>query len=122
MIRRLVRYTVAGLLLASAAKAQVPVGPPVQSAPYAYAPLGYQQMASLASATFLPNIPASAIYAFVVCSGQAVFWRDDGVAPTTTVGNPLPVNTQIIFSTKPLSAVQIIQAVASATCNVEYYR
>lgn len=85
-------------------------------------PLGYQQMTSLGSATALPSIPAKARYALVICASQTVNWRDDGSAPTTSVGMPLTTNTPIIFAEQPLSAVEIIQTASSATCNVSYYQ
>lgn len=81
--------------------------------------LGYQQFTVVAS-TALPSIPASAKEAFIVCEGQTVRWRDDGVAPTTTVGMPLPVNTAFPY-TGALSALRIIQTASAATCNVTYY-
>ena len=118
----MIRCLLALLLWAGVANAQVPPGPPTQSAPYLFIPLGYQQMTSLGSVTSLPSIPTGAIYAAMVCVNQAVNWRDDGVDPTGSVGNPLPINTQIIFSEKPLTSVRIIQTSASATCNVTYYK
>jgi hypothetical protein len=92
------------------------------SAPYLVNPLGYVQMTSLGTAVALASIPSGAIYAVVVCTGQTVNWRDDGTAPTASVGMPLGVANSIIFAEKPLSTVQLIQTAATATCNVSYYR
>lgn len=89
--------------------------------PVAGIPLGYQQMTSLASATALPSIPTAAQEALIICTGQSVEWRDDGTAPTATIGMPLAVNTTLVY-TGQLSAFQIIQTAATATCNVSYYR
>jgi len=111
-----------GFIGVAQAQSFVAPGPAVMGAPYLTIPLGYQQMTSLATATPLPSIPSNAIYAVVLCTGQMVNWRDDGTAPTASIGMPLNTNTQIVFAEKPLSVVQIIQATASATCNVSYYK
>lgn len=91
------------------------------AAPYVGAPpLGYQQLTSLGSATSL-TVPAGAVEALIVCESQTVRWRDDGSAPTASVGMPLTANTPFPY-TGNLSALQIIQTTASATCNVSYYK
>lgn len=83
-------------------------------------PLGYQQLTSLSASTAL-TVPAGAIEAFIICTGQTVLWRDDGVAPTASVGMPLTVNVGFPY-TGNLSALRLIQSTASATCNVSYYQ
>lgn len=83
-------------------------------------PLGYQQLTSLAGSTAL-TVPAGAVEAFIVCETQTVRWRDDGVAPTASVGMPLPVNAALPYVGK-LSAFRLIETTASATCNVSYYQ
>lgn len=83
-------------------------------------PLGYQQLASLGSSTAL-TVPTGAVEAFIICETQSVRWRDDGVAPTASVGMPLPVNTALPY-TGNLAAFRVIQTTASATCNVAYYQ
>jgi len=109
--------------LGAAANAQVPPGPAVQSAPYLFSPLGYQQMPSLGVAIPLANIPKGAIYATVICSGQPIRWLDNGGIPTATTGNPLPINTEILLGeTAGLSGISLIQTAASATCDVSYYK
>jgi hypothetical protein len=81
--------------------------------------LGYQQF-TVATSTALPSVPASAREAFVVCTGQQVNWRDDGVAPTASVGMPLAVSQAFPY-TGNLAAIRFIQVTATATCNVTYY-
>lgn len=85
------------------------------------APLGYQQITSLSSAVGL-TVPSGAGHAAVVCTGQTVFWRDDGTAPTATVGMPLLVNTTLVVYSFSIAKIQFIQASASASCNVSYYQ
>lgn len=82
--------------------------------------LGFQQMTSLGSATALPAIPPGTQEAFIICTGQTVYWRDDGVAPTATVGMPLPINTPFPY-TGSIASIKLIQTSASATCNVTYF-
>ena len=83
-------------------------------------PLGYQQITSLANPTGLA-VPAGATTAVLEVSGQAVRYRDDGTAPTATVGMPVPAGQQISYSGN-LAAIQFIQQAASATLDVLFYR
>lgn len=83
-------------------------------------PMGFQQITSLGSAASL-TVPAGAILAEIACTGQNVNWRDDGTAPTASIGMPLPTNTLLVYPGN-LAAIQLIQTAATATCNVSYYR
>lgn len=83
-------------------------------------PLGYQQITSLSAAEKL-TVPTGANMAVVIATGQAVAWRDDGTAPTATIGMPLPVNTPLIVCGLALAAIQFIQASATATLDISYY-
>lgn len=82
-------------------------------------PLGYQQITSLSAATAL-TVPAGATIAVVVATTQAVRWRDDGTNPTATVGMPLAVGTERVF-TGGLAALRFIEQTASAAINISYY-
>lgn len=82
--------------------------------------ISFQAMNSLSSATNLPTIPAGTVEAFVVCEGQSVRWRDDGTAPTASVGMLLPVSTPFPYIGS-IPKIQFIQTTASATCEVTYY-
>ena len=82
-------------------------------------PLGYQQLTSLAASTAL-TVPLGATRAVVIATAQAVRWRDDGTAPTGTVGMPLAVNVEKTF-TGGLSALRFIEQTASAVLNITYY-
>lgn len=83
-------------------------------------PLGYQQLTGMSTAQGL-TVPTGATEAFVVCDTQAVRWRDDGTAPTASVGVGLAVGVGFPY-TGALSAIKFIEQTASATCNVSYYR
>ena len=81
--------------------------------------LGYQQITSLSASTQL-TVPSGATMALIVAETQAVRWRDDGTAPTASVGMPLAVGTSLSYD-GDLKAIRFIQQAASATLNVSYY-
>lgn len=90
--------------------------------------MGYQQITSLSSAASLtvPSvIPstgeiASPTRAVIICETQAVRWRDDGTAPTSSVGMPLAVGQPLSYDGN-LKKIQFIEQTASAKLNVTYY-
>ena len=81
--------------------------------------LGYQQITSLSASTAL-TVPVGATMALIVAETQAVRWRDDGTAPTASVGMPLAVGTSLSYD-GDLRAIRFIQQTASAVLNVSYY-
>jgi hypothetical protein len=82
-------------------------------------PLGYQQITSLATAVGL-TIPAGATKAIVVAETQDVRWRDDGTAPTASVGMSLPKGV-VLTITDLSSKIKFIETTTSAKLNVSYY-
>lgn len=82
-------------------------------------PLGYQQITSLSSATAL-TVPAGAKRALIRPEAQAVRWRDDGTAPTASVGMGIAVDETLPY-TGDLKALRFIEVTASAKLNVSYY-
>lgn len=107
----LVLATSVALMMPAAAQVNGPV----------YVPLGYQQQTSLASAVSLTNIPVGATFASICVDVAGVRWRDDGTAPTATIGMQIPAGTCLPYS-GTLSKIQFIQATAGAILNVSYYR
>lgn len=85
-----------------------------------YAALGYQQITSLSAATAL-TVPTGATTAVIVAEAQAVRYRDDGTAPTASVGQPVAVGVSVTY-TGPLSKVQFIEQTSGAKLNVLYYK
>jgi hypothetical protein len=81
--------------------------------------LGFQQITSLSASTAL-TVPSGATLALIVPEGQAVRWRDDGTAPTASVGMPIFVGASLSYDGN-LKNIQFIQQAASATLNVSYY-
>lgn len=99
----------------------------VAAAQYQAQPLGYQQITMNASALTL-TVPTGARWAIITAEGTAadtVRWRDDGTAPTSTVGMPIAVpanglSSTIIFATD-LTALQFIGA-ATSKLDISYYK
>lgn len=94
-------------------------------------PRGYQQIVALnlAAATKI-TIPANANgntvgYAVVQCAGTAgtdsVRWRDDGVAPTSTVGMVLGAGQELDYSGDVSQIQFIIGAGSTAILNISLY-
>lgn len=111
MLRKIALSALAILALASPIAAEVGLR---------YVPLGYQQITSLSSAQPL-TVPAGATSAVITAETQAVRYRDDGTAPTASVGMPLATGTSIQY-TGALTAIQFIEQTTSAKLNVLYYR
>ena len=82
-------------------------------------PKGYEQLTSLATAATL-TVPTDARIALIRAEDQNVRWRDDGTAPTASVGMQLAVDEDILY-TGNLSAIQFIEETTSAKVNVSYY-
>lgn len=89
--------------------------------------MGYQQITSLSSATGLtvpPRTPnglnQKPTFALIVAEGQSVRWRDDGTAPTASVGMPLVVGVPLQYDGS-LDKIQFIEQVAGAKLNISYY-
>lgn len=87
-------------------------------------PLGYCQLTSLGFAAKLSacagGIPSSANIAWIGVETQGIRYRDDGTAPTASVGFPIPAGGTL-FYVGTLSAIEVIQQNASATLDVLFY-
>lgn len=89
--------------------------------------LGYQQITSLGTAQSL-TVPArdsfgnkqQATIALITPEAQAVRWRDDGTAPSGTVGMPLAVGVTLQYD-GDLTKIQFIEQAAGAKLNISYY-
>lgn len=85
--------------------------------------LGYQQITGMAASTGLTvpsdqnrGIPTLAV---IQAEAQAVRWRDDGVAPTSTVGMVLAAGASMEYD-GTLGGIRFIEATAGAILNVTY--
>lgn len=82
-------------------------------------PLGYQQITATTVAVGLTP-PAGARLAVVDVEAQNARWRDDGTAPTSTVGMRWLSDNEYVYSGN-LAAIQFINEVAGTILNVSYY-
>lgn len=85
-----------------------------------YLPLGIVQITALSAAKGL-TVPAGANVAVISPETQAVRYRDDGTAPTATVGIPIAVSQEFVY-TGSLSTIEFIEQTASAKLNVAFYK
>lgn len=92
----------------------------MQSTFVAERPLGYVKLTSLAAATGL-TVPDGASTARIIPETQAVRWRDDGIDPTATVGQPLAVGAELLYTAQSLSRLKFIEQTASAALNITFY-
>lgn len=88
--------------------------------PFLSRPQGFQQITDLSASTALTVPHPDVAYAVITCDVQAVRWRDDGVAPTATVGMPMQPGDVLRYD-GPLDRIRFIQTAAGATLNVSYY-
>lgn len=104
-------------LVPALAQAQTPIA----TTPFGLTALGFQQFTPTTSQA-LPSIPVGATSFLMECDAQAVRWRDDGTAPTASIGFPLLVGTTMTYKSLPLSRFLVIQQASAAVCNVSYYK
>lgn len=89
--------------------------------------MGYQQITDVSSSVGL-TVPTLApdgsnqkpTFALIIAETQGVRWRDDGTAPTASVGMPLTVGVPLQYD-GDLSKIRFIQQAASAKLNISYY-
>lgn len=93
-----------------------------------YVPLGYCQLTSLGSSTALATcnsnvgIPAGSTRAVISAEAQIVRYRDDGTAPTSSVGMPIAAAGAPFVYTGTLSKLRFIEATSGGKINVLFYR
>lgn len=104
----------------------------VISSPYVFASAGSQGTLTVTSGSAVllssvsGGIPAGTKYATIANEGGAYRYRDDGTAPTTTVGSPVSGGTATNPGYQPYSgpfaALQFIAQSASALLTVSFYK
>jgi len=89
--------------------------------------LGYQQLTGMTGATKLtvPSVDLNGLccrpaMAVIIGEAKTARWRDDDVAPTTTVGMPLAAGITLQYD-GDLSKIQFIETESGAILNVSYY-
>jgi hypothetical protein len=88
---------------------------------------GYQQITTLTASTGLTiptlapdGLNAKPVFALIIAEGAPVRWRDDGTAPTASVGMPLAVGVPLQYD-GDLTKIRFIQQSASGILNISYY-
>ena len=89
-------------------------------------PVGYRQLAvstaSIALGSATGGIPAGAQRAVINVEANDIRWRDDGVAPTSSVGMLAKSTTMFeLPSLASITAFHAIRASADAVLNITYY-
>ena len=82
-------------------------------------PQGYYQITSLSSAQSIAG--GNGRVALIQCLDQNVRWRDDGTAPTTTVGMRLHAGESMWY-VGDVAKIQFIEEAASAELNITTYQ
>lgn len=91
--------------------------------------LGYYQLAagavdaSVTLASQLPGgvVPDGTTLIMIAPEAQAIRYRDDGVAPTATVGMPVAVGSTLRYTGSNMPGLRLISQVAGAVVNVSLY-
>lgn len=84
-------------------------------------PLGFQQITDVSGSTAL-TVPKNAKMCIIDVTGQDVRWRDDGTAPTATVGMliDISINPTLVYEGDP-NLIRLIEVSSGAVLNVSYY-
>lgn len=91
--------------------------------------LGYFQFpagafdTAITLASLLPGgvVPDGTSLIRITPEAQAIRYRDDGTAPTTTVGMPVPVGTTLAYTGANMPGLRIVSSVAGSIVNVILY-
>lgn len=83
------------------------------------AAIGYQQIVNVSASVGL-TVPVRARVALIQAETRSVRWRDDGVAPTASIGMVLNEGATLMYD-GALSSIRFIEIAASAKLNVSYY-
>lgn len=68
------------------------------------------------------GVPKGAKLAYIQTEGATgVRYRDDGAAPTASIGQPIAVNGAILYS-GTMTALQFIEVTSAAKLNVSFYK
>ena len=104
---------------------------PKASAPYIFQPLGFQQLTTSQLGTTVGlTLPGdNVICALISIEGtvgtDTVRWRDDGTAPTSSIGMLMnqgtTANPPLLYS-GDLTKIQFIKAAGNPILNISYYR
>ena len=91
--------------------------------------LGYSQSGAVDTSTLISSltfqtvagIPSGTSLIIITPQTQAIRWRDDGTAPTASVGYPLAVGDELRYTGLNMPALRVISQVAGAVVNCVAY-
>ena len=92
------------------------------NSPYTYTPLGLETISVTSSSAVALNPPTGATTVQIAVSGAAVNYRDDGTAPTSSVGMPAAVGAEFFLSQANLANIQFIAQTGTATLTLSFYK
>jgi hypothetical protein len=88
------------------------------------APLGYCQLSSVSSSTLVSScsggIPTRTAWAVLCVETADIRWRDDGTAPTTSVGMPVAAG-QCFYYSGTFATLRVIAQTGSPKVNISFY-
>lgn len=116
------RAALAFFLLSCAPAMAQGIPPRVGTVPGGVTALGYCQLSvttAVGLSTCAGGIPAGSIFAYITPETAAIRWRDDGSAPTATVGYPVSAGSQLQYG-GPLTAIQVIAQSGTSTVDVYF--
>lgn len=117
-MKRLLSAMLLGLALCAPAHAQKRVASDFIQ------PLGYCQLTSVSSSTLVSScsggIPALTGWAVLCIDTAAIRWRDDGTAPTASVGMPVAAG-QCFYYSGTVAALRVIAQSGSPVVNISFY-
>jgi hypothetical protein len=82
---------------------------------------GATQTLTLSGVAQSLTVPQGTVWATICIEAANARWRDDGVAPTPTVGQPL-LSGQCMQFAGPFGAFQLIAQSGSPVATISYYR
>ena len=86
-----------------------------------WTPRGYQQDTAMTSAQPLPSIPQYTEAVLLQATGDNIRWRDDGTAPTASVGMRLLAGGEPFFYVGDVRKIRVIEEGTAAVLNCAYY-
>lgn len=96
------------------------------AAGYSWTPLGYFQITSLGTAVSFSGagvtVPVGSMMVLIEAEAQGIRWRDDGTAPTASVGMPLAAGQEFQYRVADFSKIQFIQQTNGGIINLSFYK
>lgn len=92
------------------------------NSPYVFTALGDQTVPITSSVAVPLSPPSGATMALIQVAGDSIRYRDDGVAPTSTVGTEVLPGASFQLSVQSFASVQFIAENTAATLTINYFK